>query len=137
MHRRVLMIVPLAICFAADPARESADVIAGLAAALAAGNAQEFLASFDRRMPDYGQLETNIRALVLQADVQSYVDVGTNEGDEKARKLEIDWTLRIQRTGDATPLPDREARITCRLEKQGKNWRIVAFDRVAFFAPAP
>jgi hypothetical protein len=135
MLRRMLLLLPLAICYAADPGRESADVIAGLAAALSAGNALQFLAPFDRKMPDYEQLRTNINALVLQANVQSYVDVTANEGDEKTRKLEVDWTLRLQRTGDPTPLPDRETHIICRLEKQGKSWRIVSFDRIAFFAP--
>jgi hypothetical protein len=137
MKVRVLLLLPFAICLAADPARETSDVVTSLAAALAARNAQEFLAPFDRKMPDYDRLRANVSALVQQADVQSYLDIVMNEGDDKARKLEIAWTLRIQRTGDATPLPDRDARITCRLERQGKGWRIVAFDPVAFLAPSP
>ena len=136
MIRRALIPLFVALCFAADPSHESADVITQLAAALTADNAQEFLASFDRKMAGYDELRANVNALLQQADVQSYVEIATNEGDDKARDLEIAWTLRIQRTGDATALPERDAHIKCRLEKQGKNWRITAWDGVAFFAPA-
>jgi hypothetical protein len=134
MLRRAAMLLPLAICLAADPARDSADVITGLAAALTAGNDQEFMAPFDRGMTGYNQLQANVRALILQAETQSYLDIAVNEGDEKARRLEILWTLRTQRTGDPTAQPERTERLHCRMEMQGKRWRIVAFDGAGFFA---
>lgn len=137
MMRRLLLLLPLTLGFAANPAKDSADVITGLAAALAADNAQEFMAPFDRKMENFEELRAKVTALLLQADVQSYLDITSNEGNDSERRVEVSWTMRIQRTGDPTPLPDREAHVTCRLEKQGKSWRITAFDGMALFAPAP
>src|SRR5690242_19336523 len=84
MTRRALLLASVAVCFAADPARDSAAVIAGLAASLTAGNAQEFIAAFDRAMPGYDKLRANIAALVQVGETQSYVDVVKNEGDDKS-----------------------------------------------------
>ena len=132
MTRRALLLIPVTLCFAADPAGESAAVITELAASLTARNAQEFLAAFDRNMPGYDKLRANVTALVSQAETQSYVDIVKNEGDDKARTLEITWELRVQREGDAIASARREVRITCKMEKQGKRWRIVVFDPLDF-----
>src|SRR5438067_8291892 len=125
MVRRFLsMISVAAMCFAADPAGDAAAVITELAASLTAGNAQAFIAAFDRGMPGYDKLRENVTALARQGETQSYIEIVKNEGDDKSRAIEMTWELRIQREGDATA-SRREARVTCKLEKQGKRWRIV------------
>lgn len=137
MTRRLLMLS--AICalpaLPADPARDAASVITMLAAALTAGNLQEFLAPFDRAFKDYGRLHDNVSALIAQADTQSYLDVVANEGDATRRKLTVDWELRIQRPGDATISARRQVEVTCILELRRKRWRIVQFAPVDFLAP--
>src|SRR5437879_3398982 len=135
MARRFLLAISVAaICFAADSAGDAAAVITELAASLTAGNAQEFLAAFDRGMPGYDKLRENVAALVRQGETQSYIEIVKNEGDDKARTIEMTWELRIQRDGDATA-SRREARVTCKLEKQGKRWRIVGMEPAEFLAP--
>src|SRR5262245_58122190 len=100
MLRRALLLIPLALCFAADPAGEAAAVISELAAALAARDAQEFLARFDPKFPEREKLAANVAALVAaQADTQSYLDIVSNEGDDRTRSLELTWELRVQRSG--------------------------------------
>lgn len=123
-----------AICFAADPERDAAAVITELAASLTARNAEDSLAAFDRAIPGYDKLRANVAALVRQAETQSYIEIVKNEGDEHVRSIEMTWELRIQREGDATA-SRREARVTCKLEKQGKRWRIVGIEPVGFIAP--
>jgi hypothetical protein len=132
MLRRALFLLPFAVCLAADPAREAGDIIRELAASLTAGNAQEFLRHFDPAMPGYEKLSANITALARQGETQSYVEIVKNEGDDQSRTMELTWELRLQREGDATATARPEARVTCKLRRQGKQWRIVSFTPVDF-----
>ena len=132
MRRLAVLLISAAICCAADAGRDAAAVISNLAASLTAGNAQEFLAAFDRAMPGYDKLRANVTALVRQGEIQSYIDIVKNEGDDRARTIEMTWELRVQREGDAIA-SRREARVTCKLEKQEKKWRIVGMEPVEWF----
>jgi hypothetical protein len=134
MRRCVVLLISAAICFAADAGRDAAAVISNLAASLTAGNAQEFLSAFDRAMPGYEKLRANVTALVRAGETQSYIDIVKNEGDDRARTIEMAWELRVQREGDTAP-SRREARVTCKLEKQGKKWRIVGMEPVEWLGP--
>jgi hypothetical protein len=138
MTRRALLLLslPLAAGFGADPAQEVLDLITGAAASLSAGNAAAFLAAFDPAMPGYEKLRANITALQRQAEVQSFIDLVEDEGDDRRRTLELDWVLRIRREQEATA-SRREQRVKCRVEKSGKKWRIVALEPLEFFAPPP
>jgi hypothetical protein len=128
MTRRVLLGLSIAgLCRAANPAQEAMDLIAELAASLSAGNASRFLMGFDSKMAGYGELQTNVGALIAQGDVQCFIDPQENEGDDKVRNLELQWTLRA--TGS------REEVVKCRVEKVGGKWRITAFAPVSLFAP--
>ncbi|MDE3165732.1 MAG: hypothetical protein KGN36_08000 [Acidobacteriota bacterium] len=137
MTRRLLLPVLLFAlpAMAADPARDAAGVLTDLAAALTAGNVQEFLVPFDRSCPQYESLRANVTALLAQAATESYLDVVSNEGDAARRTLEADWELRVQRPGDATISSRRQVRVTCIVELRGKHWRIVQFRPVDFLAP--
>jgi hypothetical protein len=135
MMRRALLLIPIAACLAADPAQEVLELVTGMAASLSAGNPKAFLAAFDPAMPGYQKLRDNVVALTGQAEVESFVDVARDEGDAQRRTVELNWRIRIKRRGDATASPGRERRIQCRVEKQGRKWRITAFEPVEFFAP--
>jgi hypothetical protein len=134
MKRCVVLLISAAICFAVDAERDAAAVISNLAASLTAGNAQEFLSAFDRAMPGYDKLRANVTALVRVGETQSYIDIARNEGDDRARTIEMTWELRVQREGEAVA-SRRETRITCKLEKQGKKWRITGMEPVEWLGP--
>jgi murein L,D-transpeptidase YcbB/YkuD len=128
MTRRMLLLLPLAAaCRAADPARDALDVLTELAASLTAGKVDRALATFDPKMPGYSELRANLTALVAEGDVQSYIDPVENEGDDHARDIQLQWTLRS--------IGSRDQLVKCRVEKQGRNWRITAFDPLTLFAP--
>jgi len=142
--RRLLWLIPAALLLAAaDPAQEVLDLFAGLAAALSANDAPQFLAAFDRAMPGYNKLRENVTALAGPIGVngtpltaiENYVDVMSDEGDAQHRTVEVNWRMRIKRGGDAIANAPREQRLRCKLEKRGKKWKIVALDQVEFFAP--
>ncbi|HTS65145.1 MAG TPA: hypothetical protein VMH28_24145 [Candidatus Acidoferrales bacterium] len=135
MTRRALWLIPLALCLAADPAGEVLDLFTDLAASLAAGNAVDFLSKFDRKMPGYEKLSENVTALTRQSDIESFVDLTRNEGDGQNREVEANWKMRIKTGADATASPGRQQLLKCRVEKQGKKWRITALEPVDFFAP--
>jgi hypothetical protein len=137
MTRRLLplLFVPALLFGAADPARDSAAVITGLAASLTAGNVQEFMAPFDPAMPGIDLLRAGVAALAAQGETQSFIELTRNEGDDRARTIELSWELRILRTGDATISSRREVHVTCKLELRGKRWHVVAFEPINFLAP--
>ena len=136
MTRRVLLGIPLAVCcHAADVAQEVVDLIADLAAALSAGNVTLFLQAFDPKMPGYAKLRENVTGLIAQGDVQSFIDPLEDEGDERRRVVQFDWTLLMHRGQEATSYARREKVLKFTVEKRGGKWRIVELEPVEFFAP--
>ena len=135
MTRRALWLIPLAVCMAAEPSQEVIELFAGMAASLSAGNAREFLGAFDKAMPGYSKLREDVTALAAAGYIESFVDVVSEEGDAQKRTVEVNWRIRVKRAAEATASAPREARFTCKLEKQGKKWKIVSINPPAFFAP--
>jgi len=136
LHRLLpLLLLPVALLRAADPEHDSAAVITGLAASLTAGNLQLFIEPFEPAMPGYGQLRSDVSALMAQGETQSFIEVTKNEGDGRARTIEASWELRVPRGDDATPSSRRQVQVVCKLELRGKRWRIVAFSPLDFLAP--
>ena len=94
-----------------------------------------FLEAFDPAMPGYRDLRDNITALLRNADVQSAIELESDEGNGQSRTMELDWLLRIRPEADAMASTRRQQKVKCRLEKTGKKWRIVSFEPLALFAP--
>lgn len=147
MTRRTLLALPFALRLRADAARDVWEVISEAASALSEGDVPAFLDCFDSRMPGYEQLRANVTGLIAEAYPPRemgaseregiFCSIGpvTDEGDEKARSLEVDWIMDIrQRTGGSNSAR-RQQRIKLRAEKQGKKWKIVSLEPVSFFAP--
>lgn len=104
------------------------EVFRGMAEALANRDADAFLDQFDARMPQYETLRDEIRDLVGPAEeIGSTIDVITDDGDEQERTLQLDWLLKID-----TDQPRRQI-VKCRVEKQGKKWKITGLEPVEFF----
>src|SRR4051794_25016323 len=97
ISRRALLLagVTASAAFAEDAAGQAWEVVARLAAALGRGDAADFLGACDRRMAGYDTLRANVTALAAQADANSGIDPLRNEGDDGARTIEVDWTLRM------------------------------------------
>jgi hypothetical protein len=120
----------------ADTQADALDTIASMAAALNDNNAPGFLTAVDKAMPGYDQLREAIPALLQQGDINSSVEPLRNDGDETKRALDLDWYLEIHNPDDETaPLIRRREVIHCRVEKQGKHWRITSLNPLSFFEP--
>lgn len=150
MTRRVFLGVAIVApgILRADAAAEAWDLVTALAAALAEDNASGFLKRFDAKMPGFEDLSRDIPAMLQQANVQSSISPISNEGGESARKLQLDWELRLKpkaltdplatdlnSQGGATPVVQREEAVTIELRKDGRNWKVAKLDPIAFFAP--
>ena len=135
MTRRVLLLAPLAACLRADSEKEVEELIASAASALSAGKPELFLDAFDPAMPEFAKLRYNVVGLTSQADVSCNIEVVSNEGDDTARSLTLDWILTIERMDNGLPTTRRQKTVKCQLKKTGKKWRIVSFDPLDLFAP--
>jgi hypothetical protein len=135
LPRRLLLLVPLAARLTADARDEIFDLFTRLATALSAGNAVGFLEPFDREMPEYARLETNILALTAQAELLCSIEVIGEGGDQKGRTIELDWLLQIRSLQESGPVERRRERVRCRAEQRGKRWKITALEPVRFFEP--
>jgi hypothetical protein len=130
MNKLLLVLLVGACLTAAGQDRPPAQMEAfrAVSEALANLDADAFLAQFDQQMPEYDKLRDEIRELVATAqEIGTTIDVITDEGDDDKRMLDLDWLLKID-NGDA-----RRQIVKCRVEKQGKKWKITALDPVEFF----
>jgi hypothetical protein len=117
----------VAMLAAASEPSPVADVVAELAADLSGGDAPAFLAHFDRTMAGYARLSGLIQALAAQGDVGSSVEIAEDTGDDRRRRLALDWILEL--AGER-----RRQTVRCTFERQGKRWKVTAIEPVEFFA---
>jgi hypothetical protein len=133
--RRTLLFAALAAGLRADSADDVWALLSSMASGLSAGQPDEFLRAFDPAMPGYGDLKTNLTALLAQADVQSSIELVSNEGDDRSRMVETDWLLRIISRDAVSGSISRQEHVKCGFEKQGRRWRTVSLEPLTFFAP--
>lgn len=112
----------------AEPPQAVKDFLRTAAEALADQDPNGFLDHFDRNMPGFAKLREEV-AVLADADVESTIEFVSDEGTETRLDLRLDWLLRVN-----GGLPKHEL-ITCRVEKQGKKWKITEFRPIEFFAP--
>ncbi len=137
MTRRALLLLPIAAALRADSAQEVWDLFVSMASALSESNPVGFLDAFDPAMPGYEDLRRNVTALTREASLQSSVEFLRNEGNDRRRTVELDWALDIVDRQNTAASRHREQNLTCRLEKTGRKWRIVALEPLSFFEPPP
>jgi len=114
---------------------EILDLVGSMASALSENNGPGFLEAFDKAMPGYDHLHEAIPALLDQGDITSSVEPLRDEGDETKRTVDLDWYLEIHNPDATTPVIRRREVIHCRMEKQGKHWRVTTLDPISFFDP--
>jgi hypothetical protein len=113
----------------ADTPKDVVDLFRTAVEALADKDSAAFLDKFDRNMPSYNSLRDEILALLDHSEVGSDVEIASDEGDAQKRALQLDWLLRID-----NDQPRRQI-IKCRIERQGKRWKITSIEPVEFFQP--
>lgn len=120
----------------ADAHTEVVDVLASAAAALSENNGPGFLKQFDKAMPGYGRLQTDVEALLAGSEVSCSVDVLRDEGDEQKRSVAVDWSVRVHPKSATGQMIDREETLELELTKAGSKWKITGVSKTRLFAPA-
>lgn len=120
----------------ADTHADVVDLFASMAAALSDDNAAGFMAAFDREMPDYDKLKTQIAAMLEEAVVGSDIEPIKDEGDDSRRSVDLDWYLEIRSRVPDGPLVRRRQVVHCDLRKEKKHWKVISIAPLAFFAAA-
>ncbi len=126
------MLVPLC----ADTHADVIDLFTSLAAGLSDSNASEFMNAFDKNMPGYDKLKSEIGALMTHAEISSSVEPIKDDGDAAKRTVDLDWYLQVRSQLPDGPIVNRREVVHCELRKQGKRWKIVSLQPLEFFAPA-
>jgi len=135
MTRRALLFAAVTAALRADSADEVWDVIGLVASSLSEGDAAACLSAFDSAMPGYERLRAAVTGLLRDNDVETSIDLVSNEGDGRARTVESDWQMRLTPRGGVTAPIQRRERVAAKLEKQGKKWRITAFEPAGVLDP--
>jgi murein L,D-transpeptidase YcbB/YkuD len=134
-RRLLLLACSIAVSAEADSAEDAWALLSTAVSALTAGNVAAFLECFDRRMPGYDALRQNVAALLAEVEPRSSVELLANDGNGAVRTIEVLWLLTLVERQDDVSSTTREKRVRCRIEKQGKRWRITSFEPADFFAP--
>jgi hypothetical protein len=128
-----LLFVSFGAVTRADTHDEIVDLFASMAAALSDDNAPGFMKVFDRNMTGYDELRRQIEALILDFEISSSVEPLNDETKGPRHAVDLDWYLQLHSRAPAGPTFRRRQIVHCRLELQGKHWRIVSLDPLSFF----
>ncbi len=120
----------------ADTRSDVVEVFTSMAAALSDGNVSIFMNAFDKDLPGYGKLKSDITALITQADVSSSVEPIKEEGADARHSMDLDWFLQVRSQLPDGPVVQRRQIVHCELRKEGNHWKIVSITPADFFAPA-
>jgi hypothetical protein len=79
-------------------------------------------------------LAANVSGLLAEYEVHSSIELLSEEGSGSTQTVDLDWFLELVEQQDETNVARRRDRVTCRLTKTGKKWKVVALEPIAFFA---
>jgi hypothetical protein len=131
---RTALLLLISMVAAADPAADVLKVFRDAAEALTNDDAAAFLDNFDRDMPGYASLRTNIEGMLAAYEVGSTIEVVSDEGDDQTRNVELDWVLLATRKDAINSAQEtRRQVVKCRLERRGKRWKITRLEPVDLF----
>ena len=134
MQRRAFLLGTSTALLLADTRQELVELFGSLATALSDGNASVFLRVIDPSLPDYARFAANLKALMSQNDLSSSIEINTQEGDDNAQTVELDWLLEIK---GPTQTIRRQAVVKCKVERRKKQWKVVSIEPADFFYPPP
>ena len=123
-----------AVTLLAEPPADVLEFFRVTADALANDDAGAFMDQFDRNIPEYAILRTEIDGLMAAYDVGSTIEVVKDEGDAQQRSLELDWLLvTTAKAANHSEGTSRRRIVKCRIERRGKQWKITALEPVDLF----
>ncbi len=123
----------LLFAFADDRAAVS-DFLGDAAAQLSSDNANGFLKRFDRDMPGYAKLETEVRALLKVAEVSCSAQVLELKASGDQVEAAVDWYLEVKPFTAVTASERRRELVRLKLKRDGKKFLILSLEPQTLFA---
>ena len=120
---------------AADAQQEIFNLFTKIAGALSDGDPAIFVEAVDPAMPHFEDFRADVTALTDLASLTNSIEVLSDKGDNQHRTEQLDWFLEIAGNTPPHSVERRRAVVTFRLERKGKQWKIVGIDPLHFFAP--
>jgi hypothetical protein len=131
---RLCVLLLAAHALHAEPPADVLKLLQETADALTNEDAGVFLEHVDRSLPQYAQLRQNIEGLMAAYDVESTIQVVSDEGDDQRRSVTLDWVLLTEEKAAARGTrTTRRSLVQCRIERRGKRWKITALTPIEFF----
>ncbi len=93
-----------------------------------------FFQSVDPAMPGIETLRAGLDGLLRRGDLESTLDLISNEGDDQVLKLDVDWDLQVDDPNTGIAAIHKERHIQVRMVWQGKRWRIAGIEPLDFFS---
>jgi len=92
-----------------------------------------FLSLFDSSFPGVEALRGKVEGLMTQGEVDSSLELTSNEGTDSVRTVAVDWILEVVDNDTGMRILRREADLTFHIERRGKRWLIVSLAPLDFF----
>jgi hypothetical protein len=135
-NKAVGLLVGLLIFLAAPlSSAEPQDAIAQLASALSQNDSVNALAVFDSKMPGYSEIESNIGALVTQADIVCAIDILEEKEEGAGKVLDVDWYMDVKSQAPSGPVQRRRERVALRMALLRGTWKITAISPAKILEP--
>ena len=109
--------------------------LARFATALSEGDSAAAVASFDTASPQFGALESAVRALTAQTEILCSIEVLQESASNADRVLDADWYLQMRTKGDGGPTERRRKRLSVTVRAVGGKWKIVSLSLPSVLAP--
>jgi hypothetical protein len=133
--RSAVLACVFAAAAGADAHDDIIELVTSMAGALTEVNVPQFMAAFDKNMPDYDSLQADVTALVTQTEVSSSIEPLMESGNNQTYSIDLDWFLQVRSLQQVGPIVRRREIVHCELRKIKKHWKIVAIKPLDFFAP--
>jgi hypothetical protein len=118
----------------ADPPTDVLTLLQNAADALTNEDASVFLRYVDHNAPDYAALQRNVEGLLAAYDVESSIEIVSDQGDDQKRSLTLDWVLITEQKAETRGDRVRRRRLVkCTIERRGKQWKITSLEPLDFF----
>lgn len=117
----------------ADDKAVIAEFLGDATGELSNGNQRGFLKRFDREMPGYGELESEVGSLLKVAEVASSAQVLEQKSTGAGWLVTVDWFIELKPHGQQFASERRRELVQVRLAKFGKTWKIRSLEPQSLF----
>jgi hypothetical protein len=109
--------------------------LATLASGLSQNDAVAAMSAFDGSAKERAAIESDIEALVAQAEILCALDVVEEKGAGDVRSLDVDWYMQLKSVASQGPTERRRERVQIEVSKIKGKWKITSLSPRSILAP--